>query len=75
MEYIHYLIYPIAGLFIVLAIGGIATSHPVVVSASLVSLFLSAYAIYTFQWWPIIVSLIIDVGFKKLFDDPGSLSG
>jgi hypothetical protein len=72
MEIIHYLIYPIAGLLVLLALGGLNTKHPIVISASVASLFLNAYAIYAFVWWPIVVSIVIDLIFKKVFGDPGA---
>lgn len=72
METLHYLIYPIAGLMVLLALGGLNTKNPTVVSASIVSLCLNAYAIYTFLWWPIVVSIVVDLIFKKVFGDPGA---
>lgn len=74
LEYIHYLIYPIAGVLILLAIGGLATKHPVVIGASPCSMALNVYAIFAFVWWPIAVSFLFDWGLKKLFGDPGSPS-
>lgn len=71
MEYVNYLIYPIAAILAFLAIGGIATKHPIVVASSVVSLALNIYAIFSFQWWPIIASIVVDFGFKRLFGDPG----
>jgi len=75
LDYIHYLIYPIAGVLVLLAIGGLNTKHPVVIGASLCSLILNTYAIIGFLWWPIAISLVIDFGFKKLFGDPGAPPG
>jgi len=75
MEYVHYLIYPIAGVLALLAIGGINTKHSVVVSSSIISLALNGYAIVGFVWWPIAVSLLIDFSLKKLFGDPGQPNG
>ena len=72
MDYVHYLIYPIAGILALLALGGLNTKHPVVISASVVSLLLNAYAIYAFVWWPIAVSIAVDFGFKAAFGDPGA---
>ena len=72
MEYIHYLIYPVAGILALLALGGLNTKHSVVKSASVVSLLLNAYAIYAFVWWPIAVSIAVDFGFKMVFGDPGA---
>ena len=75
LEYVHYLIYPMAGLLILLGIGGPNTRHPVVVTASLCSIALNVYAIIAFLWWPIVVSFVVDLGFKKAFGDPGAHSG
>lgn len=72
MEYVHYLIYPIAGLLCVLAIGGLTTKHLVVVTASIISLLLNGYAIVQFVWWPIPLSLASDFLFKRVFGDPGA---
>ena len=72
MEFVHYLIYPIAGLFMLLALGGLNTKNPVVVSAYVVSLLLNAYAIYAFIWWPIAAGIAVDFGFKMAFGDPGA---
>ncbi len=71
LEYLHYLIYPIAAILALLAIGGLKAKHPGVFGASLCSLALNVYAIYAFLWWPIGASLVIDLGFKILFGDPG----
>lgn len=74
LEYINYLIYPIAGLLILLAVGGLNTKHPIVVAASVCSAVLNVYAIVAFVWWPIAVSFVVDWGFKKAFGDPGAPS-
>lgn len=71
MEFVHYSIYPIAGVLVLLAIGGLNTPHPVVKAASVCSLLLNGYAIYAFVWWPIAVSILVDLVFKKAFGDPG----
>jgi ATP/ADP translocase len=71
LEYVHYLIYPIAGLLCLLALGGLNTKHPIVVIASMISLSLNGYAIFAFVWWPIPASLVSDFIFKRLFGDPG----
>jgi len=75
LEYIHYLIYPIAGVLALLALGGINTKQPIVVSSSIISIALNVYAIVGFVWWPIAISLIIDFVFKKFFGDPGEPMG
>jgi hypothetical protein len=72
MEFIHYLIYPIAGFLCLLALGGLNHSNTVVKAASAVSLVLNGYAILQFVWWPIPVSLVSDFVFKRLFGDPGA---
>ena len=72
MEYINYLIYPIAGLLCLLALGGLNTKHPVVIITSVISLVLNGYAIVQLVWWPIPVSIGSDFLFKKLFGDPGA---
>lgn len=74
MEYVHYLIYPIAGLLAILALGGLNSKHPIAIAASVCSLALNIYALVAFVWWPIIASIIVDFGFKKLFSDPGAPS-
>jgi hypothetical protein len=66
MDIIHYLIYPIAGILGLLALGGLNTKQPVVVLSSAMSLALNAYAIYEFIWWPIAASIIIDLILKRL---------
>jgi ATP/ADP translocase len=72
LEYLHYLIYPISIVLIVLAVGGLNTKHPVVVAASVCSMALNIYAIFAFLWWPIAASLVVDWGSKKVFGDPGA---
>lgn len=74
MDYINCLIYPVAGLLALLAIGGISGRHPVVVTASIFSMALNVYAIISFSWWPIAASIAVDLIFKKLFGDPGAPS-
>jgi hypothetical protein len=71
MEYVHYLIYPIAGFLCLMALGGLSHSSKVVKAASLFSLFFNGFAIIQFVWWPIPVSLISDFVFKRVFGDPG----
>ncbi|ETX09459.1 hypothetical protein MUS1_08780 [Marinomonas ushuaiensis DSM 15871] len=66
MDIVHYLIYPIAGLLALFAVGGLNTKRPVVVLSSAASLMLNAYAIYEFIWWPIAVSLIVDFVLKAV---------
>ena len=73
MEFIHYLIYPIAGIFILLGVGGLATRHPVVIIASAISIALNLYAIFAFIWWPIVAGFAVDWIFKLMFGDPGSV--
>jgi len=72
MEFVNYLIYPIAGVLVILAIGGINTPHPVVKTASVCSLLLNIYAIFAFVWWPIGASILVDLFLKKAFGDPGA---
>jgi len=72
MDYIHYLIYPIAGILALLAIGGLNSPSPVVKLASACSLLLNGYAIWAFIWWPIPVSFVVDFGFKLASGDPGA---
>lgn len=72
MEYLDYLIYPIAGILCYLALGGLYTRHPVVIVASAVSLALNGYAIFQLVWWPIPASIASDFVFKFLFGDPGA---
>ena len=72
MEYLNYLIYPIAGLLCFLALGGFNNNHRGVVISSMVSLALNGYAIIEFVWWPIPISIASDFLFKKILGDPGA---
>lgn len=73
MEYLDYLIYPIAGSLAFLAFGGLNTKHPVVVVASMISLALNGYAIIELVWWPIAVSIASGFLIKAAFGDPGAV--
>ncbi len=70
MDYLNYLIYPIAGILAILALGGLNSGQRVVIAASLISLVLNGYAIVELVWWPIFASLASDFVLKKAFGDP-----
>lgn len=75
MEFIDYILYIVAGLSILLAIGGISTNNKAVVLSSVASLGLNGYAIYEMTWWPILVSFVIGVIIKSVLGDPGASGG
>lgn len=64
------LIYVLAGIEILLGIGGLATKHPFVVLSSAIVIAFSGLAIYLVAWWPLIVALASDWGFRLLGLEP-----
>ena len=70
------LIYCLASLSIVLAIGGLVsfgqTRHVGLLLSSLISIFFSGLAIHNVEWWPLIVGLITNWGVRIIVGDPGN---
>lgn len=68
-------IYVLAGLSIVLAIGGLSgyaqTKHPGLLLASLVSIASAVLAIVLVDWWPLVVGFAANWGLRLLGMDPG----
>ena len=69
-------IYVLAGLSIVLALGGLSaystTKHPGLLFSSIVSIVFAALAIVLVHWWPLVVGFAANWGLKLLGMDPGS---
>ena len=65
-------IYVLAGLSILLAIGGLTTNHPVVVLASIVSIIFAVLAVALEEWWPLVNGLAVNWGLRLLGFDPRS---
>ncbi|OFX12425.1 MAG: hypothetical protein A2516_10060 [Alphaproteobacteria bacterium RIFOXYD12_FULL_60_8] len=70
-----YVIYGLAAVSIVLAVGGLntyaATRHPGLLLSSIVSIGFSALAIYLVHWWPLLVGFGVNWGLRLLGLDPG----
>jgi hypothetical protein len=71
MEYLNYLIYPIAGFFVIVFWGGSPHPNPVVKLAAHIYVGLNLLAIVIFSWWPIGLALALNFGLAKIFGDPG----
>lgn len=69
-------IYVLAGISILLAIGGLSsypqTKHPGLLLSSLVSIGFSVLGILLVHWWPLLVGFAINWGLRPLGMDPGS---
>jgi len=69
------LIYILAGVSILLAIGGLSTysetKHPGLLISSIISIGFSGLAIYLVHWWPLIVGFAANWGLRLLGLDPG----
>lgn len=69
------IIYALAGLSILLAIGGLAqyahTKHIGLLLSSVVSIGFSVLAIVFVQWWPLVVGFGVNWGLRLLGLDPG----
>lgn len=69
-------IYVLAGLSILLAIGGLnaysQTKHPGLLLSSLVSIGFSVVAIVLVHWWPLVVGFALNWGLRLIGLDPGS---
>lgn len=70
-----YIIYGLAGVSIVLAIGGLVeffkTKHVGLLLSSIVSFAFSGLAIYLIEWWPLVVGFAANWGLRLLGLDPG----
>lgn len=70
------IIYVLAVLSIILAIGGLAsyaqTKHIGLLLSSIVSIVFSLVAVYLVKWWPLIVGFGINWFLRSLGLDPGS---
>lgn len=68
-------IFVLAGISILLAIGGLsaysATKHPGLLISSLISIGFSSLAIYLIEWWPLLVGFAANWGLRLLGLDPG----
>lgn len=69
-----YVIYTLAGISIVLAIGGIsaysATKHLSLILSSVVSILFSLAAIVLTSFWPLVIGFSLNVAIKLLIGDP-----
>lgn len=69
-------IYVLASISIVLAVGGLAaykvSKHPGLLISSLVSITFSALAIYLVHWWPLVVGFAANWALRLLRLDPGN---
>lgn len=65
-------IYVLAGLSILLAIGGLTTNHLGVVLASIVSIIFAVLAVVLEEWWPLVNGFAVNWGLRLLGFDPGS---
>ena len=70
------LIYCLASLSIVLAIGGLVSfgqsRHIGLLLSSVISIFFSGLAIHNVEWWPLIVGFIANWGLRLIGADPGN---
>jgi hypothetical protein len=68
-------IYILAGISILLAIGGLSaysdSKHPGLLISSIISIVFSGLAIYLVHWWPLIVGFAANWGLRLLGLDPG----
>lgn len=71
-------IYVLAGVSILLAIGGLSayseTKHPGLLISSLISIGFSLLAIYLVEWWPLVLGFAANWGLRLLGLDPGHRS-
>ncbi len=69
-------IYVLAGISILLALGGLSayakTKHIGLLLSSIVSIGFSVLAIVLVHWWPLIVGFGINIGLRMLGLDPSS---
>jgi len=69
-------IYILAGLSILLAIGGLAaysqTKHVGLLLSSIVSIAFSVLAVALVHWWPLVVGFGLNWGLRLLGLDPGA---
>lgn len=69
-------IYVLAGISILLAVGGLSsyaqTRHPGLLLSSLVSIGFSVLAIVLVHWWPLVVGFALNWGLRLLGMDPSS---
>jgi len=70
------IIYILAGISILLAIGGLSaytqTKHVGVLLSSLISIGFSVLAIVLIHWWPLIVGFVLNWGLRLLGLDPSA---
>lgn len=70
----NYVIYALAGISIVLAIGGIsaysATKHVGLILSSVVSILFSSAAIVLTSFWPLVIGFSLNIAIKILIGDP-----
>ena len=68
-------IYVLAGISIVMAIGGLSaysqSKHPGLLISSIISLVFSILAIYLVHWWPLVVGFAANWGLRLIGMDPG----
>lgn len=59
-----YIIYTLAGISILLAIGGLSTwastRHPALLLSSIISIGFSTAAIAKVEWWPLVVGFVLN---------------
>lgn len=65
-------IYVLAGLSILLAIGGLMSNHPGVRVGSIVSIVFAVLAIVLEEWWPLVNGFAVNWGLRLLGFDPSS---
>jgi hypothetical protein len=74
-EQVNIVIYIIAGISILLAIGGLSaysdSRHPGFVISSIISIVFSGLAIYLVHWWPLLIGFAGNWGLRLLGLDPG----
>jgi hypothetical protein len=68
-------IYILAGISILVALGGLVTysetKHPGLLISSVVSIVFATFAIYLVHWWPLVVGFAANWGLRLLRLDPG----
>jgi hypothetical protein len=69
-------IYILAGISMLLALGGLSaysdSKHPGLLISSIISIVFSGLAIYLVHWWPLIVGFAANWGLRLLGLDPGA---
>jgi hypothetical protein len=65
-------IYVLAGLSILLAVGGLTTNHPGTRLGSIVSIVFAILAIFLEEWWPLVNGFAVNWGLRLLGCDPDS---